>query len=185
MKKQAEREAALADEVRSLKAQLDAAKEAGAVRQAQAERATAEAMGGEVGGLEFALKIKAANQAIVVRCAAEHSAIHRCWRVWASVASLLLREAAVCRESALPPDQLDRGSVERRAMDGVDGGHGKNGVDHGRRNMLWECQPVRLAELGEERACVGRGAERRVASNEGVEHHPQRPHVRSVALKGG
>ena len=50
-------------------------------------------MGGEVGGLEFALKMKAANQAMVVRCAAEHSAIHRCWRVWASVASLLLREA--------------------------------------------------------------------------------------------
>ena len=37
--------------------------------------------------------MRAANQAVVVRCAVEHSTIHRYWRVWASVASLLLREA--------------------------------------------------------------------------------------------
>ena len=93
MKQQAEREAALADEVRALKAQLEAAKHSSAARQAQAEAATAVAMGGEVANMEFALRVRAANQAIVVRCAAQHSAIHRCWRVWASVASLLLREA--------------------------------------------------------------------------------------------
>ena len=38
--------------------------------------------------MELALKARAANQAIVVRCAVEHSTIHRYWRMWSSIASL-------------------------------------------------------------------------------------------------
>lgn len=92
-KKHSEREAAMNAEVRALRAETEAAKQVAAEQQRQVEDTTARTMGAEVRTLEFGMRVRAANQAIVIRCAIEHSTLHRFWRVWASVASLLLREA--------------------------------------------------------------------------------------------
>uniref|UniRef100_A0A7S2C5N3 Uncharacterized protein n=1 Tax=Haptolina brevifila TaxID=156173 RepID=A0A7S2C5N3_9EUKA len=58
-----------------------------------AEVTVANAFASEVASLEDALRVRAASQMIVIRLAIEHSALHRYWKLWAVVASLLLREA--------------------------------------------------------------------------------------------
>ena len=92
-RKREQADAAHQAQITALREEMAAHRVAASEQQAQAEHAVGVAMGGEVAQMERELKVRAANQAIVVRCAVEHSTIHRYWRMWASVASLLLREA--------------------------------------------------------------------------------------------
>jgi hypothetical protein len=82
-----------AAEVEKLRAEITDAKADGEARRHEAVTAVASAMGGDVARLESETRVRAANQAIVVRIAVEHSTLHRYWKTWAAVASLLLREA--------------------------------------------------------------------------------------------
>lgn len=77
----------------ALKAELQAARTHSDERARAREAAVAASLGAELRGGEAALRVRAANQAIVVRLAVEQSTLHRYWKAWAVVASLLLREA--------------------------------------------------------------------------------------------
>ena len=82
------------EEVARLNEALHSERRAGAARSAHAEAVTAAALAEDIGELEFRLRIKAANQIVVVRLALQDGALHRSWKRWAMVASLLLREAS-------------------------------------------------------------------------------------------
>lgn len=89
----AEAEATAMADATALREELATAKRDAVASRAHAEAATARVMGSEIASFEMQLRVRAANQIVVVRLARQQSALHRCWTTWASVASLVLREA--------------------------------------------------------------------------------------------
>ena len=85
--------AAAAEEAAGLRADLERARREGAAASDCAQLAVGSALAGELAHAEAAARGRAANAIIVVRLGLDHSTLHRYWKVWAVVASLLLREA--------------------------------------------------------------------------------------------
>ena len=85
-------EAAAAREGR-LTQQLELERTQGEASASHALEATAATLAGELSSAEGQLRMRAAQQALVVRLGMQHGAMHRCWKTWAVIASLLLREA--------------------------------------------------------------------------------------------
>ena len=92
-RKRMEAEEAAAEEADRLRTEVEATRVAGTEARETAEAAVAATMSAEIASFEQAGKVRAASRAIVIKLAFEHSKLHRFWKVWASVASLLLREA--------------------------------------------------------------------------------------------
>lgn len=92
-RKRRENDEAAKAEAHRLRGEVAAAKAEDAAGRQQAEAAVASTMGAELAVLESTGRVRAANQMVVVRLAVEHATVHRFWKTWASVASLLLREA--------------------------------------------------------------------------------------------
>ena len=91
--KRADTDAAAVAEALRLRDEVQLAKEGGKASRTQAECAVAATLGGELAQCEAALRVRAVNQAVVVSLCVQHSTLQRFWRIWAAVASLLLREA--------------------------------------------------------------------------------------------
>ena len=88
-----EAEAAAAATASSLREEVAKTTAEGISKREKAEAAVAKILGAEVAKAEDRERMRAASQAIVIRLAVQHSVLHRFWKTWASVASLLLREA--------------------------------------------------------------------------------------------
>ena len=86
-------EGKLQRELATAHADLEQERASSAVRSDRAEGATALVLKSEVGTLEFGLRVRAASQIVVVRLAVQQGVLHRFWKAWAVVASVLLREA--------------------------------------------------------------------------------------------
>jgi len=86
-------EAQLRAELAATTAALEREGADGRDRAAQSEQTVALILTSDVRALELRLRITAASQAVIVRLAAQQVTLHRYWKAWAVVASLLLREA--------------------------------------------------------------------------------------------
>ena len=92
-RKHAASEDAARAELETLRAQATAEQEASLVHLQHAQGTVASVLSSELAAVEFSMRVKGASQAVVVRLAVQQSVLHRYWKTWAVVASLLLREA--------------------------------------------------------------------------------------------
>ena len=108
-----EAEAAAAATASSLREEVAKTTAEGISKREKAEAAVAKILGAEVAKAEDRERMRAASQAIVIRLAVQHSVLHRFWKTWASVASLLLREAGGALLQLELSQQQQRGAHTR------------------------------------------------------------------------